>query len=410
MSDTPASPPVARHRSRRPVAAAAAPVRARPRRGRRLSSPACSPPWSCWPSRSSRCPTGRRRRARCGAAGGVAPRRRRPSTCRPCAPIARRRRQRRRRCRQARAHGPPRRSRQARARAVGHRRTSARPSAPDPADRRAARKADARRGRPPASPPNRRHARAAAPLRQPLASRAHRHREGHGQRCDSRSRRCARPCRRSTRRWPARRTRRRSASRPRRWRRRRTRSDGAGEQKALAAARGSAVIGVAARLSAALEAGLPFATDLGLLTPLAQGDAKLGEIIAALQPIAATGVASRASARRRLSRRRQGRPGRRSRRQFLRRAAARQDCKGPGLAAPRRRRRAGRFGRSQARARRGRDRRRRPRQGRRAGEVAAAADSEATAGWLARAEAHLAAKRAVDQLAAHAVTLLGAAR
>ena len=36
--------------------------------------------------------------------------------------------------------------------------------------------------------------------------------------------------------------------------------------------------------------------------------------------------------------------------------------------------------------------------------------NKATAGWLARAEAHLAAQRAVDQLAAHAVSLLGAAR
>ena len=43
----------------------------------------------------------------------------------------------------------------------------------------------------------------------------------------------------------------------------------AGEQKALVAARASAVIGVAARLSAALDSGLPFATDLALLAPLA---------------------------------------------------------------------------------------------------------------------------------------------
>ena len=48
----------------------------------------------------------------------------------------------------------------------------------------------------------------------------------------------------------------------------------ADEQKALAAARGSAVIGVAARISAALTAGLPFATDLALLRPLARGDDK----------------------------------------------------------------------------------------------------------------------------------------
>jgi hypothetical protein len=36
--------------------------------------------------------------------------------------------------------------------------------------------------------------------------------------------------------------------------------------------------------------------------------------------------------------------------------------------------------------------------------------SHATADWLARAEAHLAAQRAVDQLAAQAVSLLGSAR
>jgi hypothetical protein len=36
--------------------------------------------------------------------------------------------------------------------------------------------------------------------------------------------------------------------------------------------------------------------------------------------------------------------------------------------------------------------------------------ANATAAWLKRAEAHLAAKQAIAQLAAHAVTLLGAAR
>ena len=53
------------------------------------------------------------------------------------------------------------------------------------------------------------------------------------------------------------------------------------------------------------------------------------------------------------------------------------------------------------------------------GDVAKAVDlvkslppqtAKATSAWLARAEAHLAAKRAVDQLATYAVTLLGAAR
>jgi uroporphyrinogen-III synthase len=67
----------------------------------------------------------------------------------------------------------------------------------------------------------------------------------------------------------------------------------AGEQKALVAARASAVIGVAARLSSALDSGLPFAADLNLLAPLAQGDAKLTEVAAALQPYGQAGVASR---------------------------------------------------------------------------------------------------------------------
>jgi len=34
--------------------------------------------------------------------------------------------------------------------------------------------------------------------------------------------------------------------------------------------------------------------------------------------------------------------------------------------------------------------------------------AKATQTWLARAEAHLAAKRAIDALAAHAISLLGA--
>ena len=54
-----------------------------------------------------------------------------------------------------------------------------------------------------------------------------------------------------------------------------------------------------------------------------------------------------------------------------------------------------------------------------AGDLAKAVDlmkslptqsAKATSAWLARAEAHLAAKRAVDQLAAYAINLLGAAR
>ncbi|MEP7118701.1 MAG: hypothetical protein ABI880_14025 [Acidobacteriota bacterium] len=184
---------------------------------------------------------------------------------------------------------------------------------------------------------------------------------------------------------------------------------GAGEKKALSAARASAVVGVAARLSSAIESGLPFAQELGLLAPLTQGDAKLGEITAALQPYAQAGVPSRASlaasfpavakaaladdladdsfGERVL--------GKIKSIVSLRRVGA--DVPGDAVDA------------KLARAEAALD----------AGDVAKAVDlvkslppqtSKATAAWLARAEAHLAAKRAVDQLAGYAVTLLGAAR
>ena len=184
---------------------------------------------------------------------------------------------------------------------------------------------------------------------------------------------------------------------------------GTGEQKALGAARASAVIGVAARLSAALDSGLPFTADLGLLAPLAQGDAKLTEIIAALQPRAQTGVAARAalvaefpavakaaladdladdSFGERLL-------GKLKSIVSLRRVGA--DVQGDSVEA--------KLARAEAALE--------------AGDVAKAVElvkslppqtAKATAAWLGRAEAHLAAKRAVDQLATHAVTLLGAAR
>ena len=187
-----------------------------------------------------------------------------------------------------------------------------------------------------------------------------------------------------------------------------TRNSGA-DQKALAAARASAVIGVAARLSAALEQGQPFAADLKLLAPLAQGDAKLTELAAALQPNAATGVAARASLAtsfpavakaaladdladdsfgERLLGKLKGLVS-------LRRVGA--DVAGDSVEA------------KLARAEAALD----------AGDLAKAVGlvkslppqtAKATAAWLARADAHLAAQRAVDQLAAHAVTLLGAAR
>ncbi|MBV8190544.1 MAG: uroporphyrinogen-III synthase [Alphaproteobacteria bacterium] len=70
---------------------------------------------------------------------------------------------------------------------------------------------------------------------------------------------------------------------------------GTSEQKVLQAARAAATIGVAARISFALDLGAPFSADLALLGPLIQGDAKLGEIVAQLQPYAEAGVVSRAA-------------------------------------------------------------------------------------------------------------------
>jgi len=178
------------------------------------------------------------------------------------------------------------------------------------------------------------------------------------------------------------------------------------EQKALAAARGSAVIGIAARISAALTAGLPFTTDLALLQPLAQGDAKLSEQIAALQPRAATGVISKATLSavfpamakavlaedladdsfwQRLLGKLKGLVS-------LRRVGA--DVPGDSVEA--------KLARAEAAME--------------AGDLAKAVEivkslppqtAQATASWLAAAEAHLAAQRAVDQLAAQAVSLLG---
>ena len=184
---------------------------------------------------------------------------------------------------------------------------------------------------------------------------------------------------------------------------------GVADQKALVAARASAVIGVAARLSSALDSGLPFTVDLGLLAPLIQGDAKLSEIVATLQPYAQTGVASRAAlaaefpavakaaladdladdsfGERLLGKLRSI--------VSLRRVGG--DVQGDSVEA------------KLARAEAALD----------AGDLTKAAElvkslppqtAKATSAWLARAEAHLAAKRGIDQLAGHAVTLLGAAR
>lgn len=185
------------------------------------------------------------------------------------------------------------------------------------------------------------------------------------------------------------------------------------EQKALAAARGSAVIGIAARISAAVTEGLPFATDLALLQPLAQGngkgDARFTELTAALQPVAAKGVASRASLAasfpamakaamaddladdsfwQRLL-------GKLKSVVSLRRVGA--DVAGDSVEA--------KLARAEAAVN--------------AGNLPQAVElvkslpsqtSRATADWLARAEAHLAAQHAVDQLAAQGVALLGSAR
>jgi hypothetical protein len=181
------------------------------------------------------------------------------------------------------------------------------------------------------------------------------------------------------------------------------------EQKALAAARGSAVIGIAARISAALTAGLPFATDLALLQPLAQGDARLTELITTLQPTAAKGVASRASLAasfpamakaamaedladdsywQRLLGKLRGLVS-------FRQIGA--DVPGDSVEA--------KLARAEAAVG--------------AGDLPKAVElvksmptqtAHATADWLARAETHLAAQHAVDQLAAQGVALLGSAR
>lgn len=181
-----------------------------------------------------------------------------------------------------------------------------------------------------------------------------------------------------------------------------------GEKKAVDAARGSAEMGVAARISAAIYAGQPFTGDLALLQPLIQGDAKLTELVAALQPYA-KGVASRASLT-------QSFPamakaaladdladdsfwqrllGKLKSVVSLRRVGA--DVPGDSVEA--------RLARAEAAVG--------------AGDLGKAVElvkslpsptARATADWLARAEAHLAAQRAVDQLAAQAAALLGSAR
>lgn len=182
---------------------------------------------------------------------------------------------------------------------------------------------------------------------------------------------------------------------------------GEGQQKALAAARASALIGIAARLSAAVEQGLAFTAELELLKPIAQGDAKLNEAIAALQPLAG-GVAARATLASEFPAMAKAAladdladdsfgqrvVGKIKSIVSLRRVG---DVEGDTVEA------------KLARAEAALD----------SGNIAKAAElvkslppqtSKATAAWLARADAHLAAQHAVDQLAAQAVALLGAAR
>lgn len=184
---------------------------------------------------------------------------------------------------------------------------------------------------------------------------------------------------------------------------------GAGAQKALAAANASAVISIAARLSAALDSDLPFAADLKLLAPLAQGDAKLGEIVTALQPYAQSGVSSRAAlaatfpamakaaladdvADNSFGERLMGKVRNLV---SLRRVGA--DVPGDSVEA--------KLARAEAAVE--------------TGDLGKAVElvksmppqtARATAEWLSRAEDYLAAKRAIDQLAAQAVALLGATR
>ncbi|MPZ31301.1 MAG: hypothetical protein GEV13_09945 [Rhodospirillales bacterium] len=181
-----------------------------------------------------------------------------------------------------------------------------------------------------------------------------------------------------------------------------------GEQKALTAARASAVIGVAARLAGSIDAGVPFAAELNLLQPLVQGDTKLTQIMAALQPHAQAGVASRAALEAAFP--------------AVAKAALAEDLaddsygerlmgKLRGLVSLRR---VGDVPGDTTEAKLAR-----AEQALHAGDVGKAVElvkslpaqtGKATAAWLAKAEAHLAAKRSLDQLAAYAVNLLGTAR
>jgi uroporphyrinogen-III synthase len=183
----------------------------------------------------------------------------------------------------------------------------------------------------------------------------------------------------------------------------------ADEKKALAAARASALIGIAARLSAALEAEQPFAADVALLAPLANDDPKIAEQSAILRPLAEKGVASRAALA-------AGFPA-------MAKAALADDVADDSIGE----RVLGRIRALISLRRVGADvpgdsaeaKLARAEAALHAGDLAKAVDlvkslppqtGRATSAWLARASAHLAAQRAVDGLAAEGVALLGAAR
>jgi len=182
-----------------------------------------------------------------------------------------------------------------------------------------------------------------------------------------------------------------------------------GGGKAEQAARASAVVAIAARLSSAIETGQPFATELRLLPPLAGDDATLKEIVSTLQPLATSGVAARAAlvadfpamARNVLAADLADDSfgervlGKLRALVSLRRVGA--DVAGDGAEA--------RLARAEAALD--------------LGDIARALElvqglpaiaAPPAAAWRGRAEAHIAARRAADRLAAHAVTLLGAAR
>ena len=182
----------------------------------------------------------------------------------------------------------------------------------------------------------------------------------------------------------------------------------AGEQKALAAARASALVGVAARLNTALDTGAPFARELDLLVPLVQGDAALAAIAKALQEPAVRGVPAQATLDAEFP--------------AMAKAALADDLaddsygarllgKVKGLVSLRR---VGDVPGDTTEAKLARAETALQR-GDLAGAVALLKSlpeqtRNATAAWLARAEARLAAKAQVDQLAAQAVAMLGAAR